>query len=647
MSGILGLWNLDGQPAETALLARMSMTLAHRGPDGEGMDMQASVGMACQYLWVTPESVGEIQPLLGSSGELLVFDGRIDNRERLLHSLGIGSVESSRISDAAMVLAAYRRYGEKLPEKLKGDFAFALHDPVHQLLLLARDAIGVRPLYYYRGKNFFVFASEIKALLAHPCVSTRPNDRALASKLFAINTAYGGRQGITFFEDVFSVPPAHQVIVKPDGFRLEQYWDFDPSCQMRLHSFEEYAEVFRQYFEQAVRRRIRSAYPVAVSVSGGLDSSSIFCQAETLRRGSSNLLPSILGFSWVYEEGTPADEKEYLLAIEQQYGIEVQKIPMIGQGFIDVCKTSIWHGEAPVLDTFQSDNISFNNLIRQAGAKTVLTGHWGDQMLSDTAYLIDLFDTFRWKKVFHHLEGFSSWMTDGGFTSSWRRDFFRKLVRYHTPDAGLHLLRKLRHQFSRNTVDEGWYTKKLLDIAHTPESQRIFSLRFPGSAHFKSYYETVKENYYVLCMEQNNKLGSLSGMDTAFPFLDRDLISFLMSIPGEMVVADGCPKALLRQSMQGIVPRTILERHGKADFTDIGNVVMEKELENFMEVFQPDAIAIKYGYVRGNIANTESLRLKEQILSSNDALLNWSLESLFALEIWLAVFFKNGNSINS
>lgn len=640
MSGILGLWNLDGRPVDPALLARMSMTLAHRGPDGEGMHIQSSVGMACQHLQVTPESVGEIQPLFRPNQEMLVFDGRIDNREELLHSLELGAVEARRVSDAALVLAAYRLYGEGLPGKLNGDFALAIHDPARQVLLLARDAIGVRPLYYYRGNGFFLFASEIKALLAHPCVSTRPHDRALASLLLAINTAYGNREGITFFEDVFSVAPAHQVVVTPDRLEIRQYWDFDPGCRVRLHSSQDYAEAFRQQFELAVRRRIRSAFPVAVSVSGGLDSSSIFCQAETLRRANQNFLPAILGFSWVYRDGSPADEKEYLLPMEQQYEMEIQKIPMLARGFFDVSRTSIWHIEAPFLDTFQSETLTFNNIVRKAGAKTLLNGYWGDQLLFDTAYLIDLFRAFQWQKVFHHLDGYTR-CTEGFTPSFWRRAMVRDLVRYHMPDAGLLLLRGLRRRFSKAAIEQSWYTKRVLDLAHTPESQRILSASGPGSAHFKSFYETTKANFYVLCMEQYNKTAASSGLEMAFPFLDRDLISFLMSIPGEMVVADGCPKALLRRSMQGIVPQTILDRRGKADFTEIANESMERELVHFTEIFQPDALAIRNGYARGDLVSTELVELKEQVRTSRNALLSWRLESLLALEIWLKVFFEN------
>jgi asparagine synthase (glutamine-hydrolysing) len=172
MSGIVGIWNLDGKPVEREVLARMSATMAHRGPDGEEMWIKGPVGLGCQLLRVTPESEKETQPLVDSSGAVVVFDGRLDNREELLESLKDSYQVSSSSPDPDLVLAAYEAFGDRLPERLAGDFAFGLFDPNRQQILLARDAIGIRPLYYCRTRDTFLFASEIKALLAHPEVSS-------------------------------------------------------------------------------------------------------------------------------------------------------------------------------------------------------------------------------------------------------------------------------------------------------------------------------------------------------------------------------------------------------------------------------------------------------------------------------------------
>src|SRR5260221_484061 len=156
MSGIVGLWNLDGRPVDEAVLARMSATLAHRGPDGEGRRLCGPAGLACQHVWVTSEEVGEVQPLVGRTGAALVMDGRLDNREELLPALDLPRSSS----DAACALSAYETWGERFAERLNGDFALAVYDERAQRLLLVRDAIGIRPVYYFRSGRMFAFASE-------------------------------------------------------------------------------------------------------------------------------------------------------------------------------------------------------------------------------------------------------------------------------------------------------------------------------------------------------------------------------------------------------------------------------------------------------------------------------------------------------
>src|SRR5688500_13674886 len=146
MSGIVGVWNLDGAPLDARVLCAMSESLRHRGPDGEGRRVLRSLGFACQRQWVTHEEIGEIQPLVGAAGVVLVMDGRLHNRDELLADLRL----SPTASDATCVLAAYERWDERFAERLDGDFAIAVFDESKQRLLLVRDAIGIRPLYYFR-----------------------------------------------------------------------------------------------------------------------------------------------------------------------------------------------------------------------------------------------------------------------------------------------------------------------------------------------------------------------------------------------------------------------------------------------------------------------------------------------------------------
>ncbi len=633
MSGLIGIWNLDGRPVEERVLTGMSATLAHRGPDGEGLWIQGATGLACWLLRVTPESATETQPLVHASGTVLVFDGRLDNREELLASLTASPGISPESPDPALVLTAYEAFGERFPEHLNGDFALGLFDPNRRRLLLARDALGIRPLYYSRTCDTFLFASEIKALLAHPRVSPRPHDDVLAALLARVTAP--DDQGLTFFEGVSSLPPAHMALLTPEGFVTRRYWDFDPTRRTRLGSFQEYAEAFRHYFEQAVRRRLRSAYPVAVSVSGGLDSSAIFCLAETLRRSEPRRLPPLLGISYGAPAGSPSDESAFVSAIERAHGVAIKRIP-ISMGFLNGYREAIWHVEVPLVDEQWSNTKRLLHGVHQLGARVLLTGHWGDQMLFDQAYLVDLFRRLAWGQVWAHLEEFGRWNTDVG-PGYFRRRFFLDLVKYHAPDVLVPLLRRLRSRAARDTPDHPWYMEAFRNrVRQCARRQTLIRGPF-ATAHARSLYQEARSRYHVLSMEWNNKVGSMHGLDMAFPFLDRDLLSFLVGIPGEVQTWNGVPKALLREAMRGVLPDAIARRTWKGDLTHVVNEAMDREYPQLVHCLEENGMAIGLGYVKGEVIREQLARLKDRIRGP-DCCVTWALSDLLGLELWLQVF---------
>ena len=627
MSGIVGIWNLDGKPVEREVLARMSATMAHRGLDGEEMWIKGPVGLACQLLRVTPESEKETQPLVGSSGAVVVFDGRLDNREELLADLKQSHHVSSSSPDPDLVLAAYDAFGDRLPERLAGDFALGLFDPNRQRLLLARDAIGIRPLYYHCTQDTFLFASEIKALLAHPDVSSKPNENQLAALLLD----YVRDQNMTFFEGVMSLPPAHMALLSSQGFTKRRYWDFDPAARIRFSSLDEYADAFRHLFEQAVRRRLRSAHPVAVSVSGGLDSSSILCMAETLARQEPGF-PHLQGISYTSTEGSPSDEKAFLIEIEKKYGTTIHTDPMAPMGVLDGSEEALWHHEIPWLDEQWSTMRTFLRAVQGFGARVVLTGHWGDQVLFSQEYLVDLFRRLAWRDLRIHLNEFNLWLADVN-PRYFRRRFFLDLIKHHLPRRFYPFLRRLRVK-----RDPSWYSKALHRQASSYAWNHNRNGWAPSSAHARSLYETARSTHHVLCMEWENKAASSYGLEMAFPFLDRDLLSFLMAIPGEVATFDGVPKGLLRAAMRNVLPEAIALRRGKADFTHLVNEAVKRDFPRMVHCLESEGEAVKRGYVSRDVLEENLGHLGGQIQGPTCEVA-WSLSDLLGLELWLQVFF--------
>jgi asparagine synthase (glutamine-hydrolysing) len=637
MSGIAGLLHLDGSPVDGGIVSAMSEAMIHRGSDGNREARSGPVGFAHRHFWITPEEVGEAQPLEGPDGTLLVLDGRVDNRDEIIARLGLPPT----VSDAACLLAAYGAWGERLCERLVGDFAFSVYHPGSRTLLLVRDPIGLRPLYYHVGTRFLAFASEIKALLRHPAIPARPDDEGVADYLL-LGARPVDRLDVTCFAGIRALPPAHVLRVGLNGLQpARRYWDFDPAYRIRLGRFEDYAEAYRERFAEAVRRRTRSAHPVAVSVSGGLDSSAILCQAETLRRAGSVPCPAVLGVSYVGEEGSTTDEREYLHEIERAYGVSIQRTagPVLF-GVVDGAALQAWHCEAPFLDSLWQITRAIDSAAAGGGARRMLLGHWGDQMLYDTAYLVDLINALAWGTVRRHLSALRDWHVREEVRALRTRLAF-DLLRHHVPPRLLLVLKWARWRLRPPQVHRQWlnpgFRSRALQSATVPASLgREFE-----SAHARALYLETRSKYSVHCMEWNNKIAALHGLDHAFPFLDRDLIQFLMAIPGEMVSFRGVPRALAREGMAGVLPDAIRQRRWKGDFTRAVNLGAANDLLVAREWFARPSRAEALGFVDGTRMAAELDSLARRI-EGPDCVAGWEVADLIGLESWSRVFFNHG-----
>jgi asparagine synthase (glutamine-hydrolysing) len=633
MSGILGIWNLDARPVAKELLSQMSANLTHRGPDGEGHWLDGPVGLACQLNRVTIESAAEIQPLSHPAGAVAVFDGRLDNREELLRRLAPAPGVERDAPDPALVLAAYEAWGERFPEYLNGDFALAIYDPRRQHLVMARDAIGVRPLHYCRVGPTFLFASEIKALLAHPQVGAAPDEVSLANYLIrgAIQDT-----GATFFQGISSLRPGYRGVVTSQGLSIAQYWDFDPGARLRYPSFPDYVHHFRHLFQKAVTRRLRSAYPVAIEVSGGLDSSSIFCQAESLRRQSPDSYPRLEGFSEVFRDGSPADEEVYLQEIERDYHLSIKRIICGPPSYSQGAKELVWHVETPKLDTFWNDTHALETGAREAGARVLLSGVWADQFLFDGSYLIDLWRHLSWGQVRRDLKEFRVWNTEVK-PYVFEKHFLRDLAKYYLPEGMLHWLRRAKSKVRHNNPGHQLYTERLQQHARYGTPNGGPARQAFATAHAWSAYWHCKSPRYLSLMEWHNKVGCMHGLEVAYPYLDRDLLTFLLGIPGEMVVRHGVSKAILREAMHGVLPEAIAGRRWKAGFTHLAGEGMSQDFENLRVIFQKEGLAANRGYVNQKLLQDQLTGWKKRI-RGNDARVTWGLKDLVGLETWLGVF---------
>jgi asparagine synthase (glutamine-hydrolysing) len=372
---------------------------------------------------------------------------------------------------------------------------------------------------------------------------------------------------------------------------------------------------------------------VAVSLSGGLDSSAIFCLAETLHRVGSGRTPAPVGLSYLSPAGSASDEREFLLDIERQYGVSIRCVPVRLDDLIAGCRTAVWHLEVPFLDSQWPTLHTFHRRARELGVRVMLTGHWGDQVLFPQAYLVDLFRQLRWREIHAHLQAFERWMAsvEPGF---FRRVFWLDLVKRHLPARWIPYLRQLRR-----TRRPSWYTAPFRRLLWPPSSSSPTPASRLPTVHAQSLYDEARSFYHVQCMEWENKAAAMHGMDIAFPFLDRDLLSFLMRIPGDMQTWQGTPKALLREGLKDVLPERIVNRRWKADFTRLANAGLDMDFPRLVECLQDGSKAAAWGFLDRNALTAQLPHLKKNIRDSRTCETTWELTDLLGLELWLQVFF--------
>jgi asparagine synthase (glutamine-hydrolysing) len=637
MAGIFGIMRFHDGPVEPNLLTRMSRALAHRGPDGDAIYLEGAGGLGCRRLRVYPQSEFDTQPVVRSSGTGLVFDGRLDNRDTLIAQLREHFDVCDQTPDAVIAASCYDAFGTDFARHLLGDFAVAVVDLRERRVVLARDAIGIRPLYYRRTQAAFAFASEVKGLLADPRIEARPNTRLLA-QLALGHLHRHGDDGSTLFDAIEGLPASHVGVFSETRARIWRYWDFDAHCTER-GSFQEYACQFRHYLQQAVERRLRGGRPVAIAVSGGVDSSSIYCLAQDAAPGTP------VGLTFSTRHGEASDESAYIAEIERIRRTTIQYLDPPFAGLLSGSDDVIAWTEAPMLDAQWFRGSALLAAAKAAGAGTLLTGDWGDQILFDQAYLVDLLHAGRWGTVRAHLAEYYKWFPDA--TDEFGRRLLVDVFEYDVPRWLQRAIRAARRPWAQRAEWDDWYSRAFRDEAERASLDDHLRLADAAKATslMRALYREVRSRYHALCLEWNNKTCARYGIDYSVPFLDRDLLDFVMKVPGPMLVRDGVPKALLREALSGTVPASILQRRSKGDFTADVNRASRHDYPSIVQMLGPDALAVQFGYVDADKLRRGLSMLEGALDGSASCAAAWGLARLVALELWLRRFIPPRSAV--
>src|SRR6266487_4001777 len=312
MSVQAGIWNLDEESVNCELLIRISQSIAEYGPDGEKTYLHGPVGMVYRPFHTTFESRLEHQPNVSGSGKVIMWDGRLDNGAELIPQL-CNDLTDDR-TDVAIVSAAFDRWGTDCFSKLTGDWAFSLWDPIEKELILARDYVGTRNLFYYSKPNRIIWCSHLVAL------ALCGDQFTVCDEYVAGFFAFHPEAQLTPYREIHSVCPGEFVRIHNGKTDVAKFWAFNPRHRIRYKTDGEYEEHFRVVFRQAVRRRLRTDSPVLTELSGGLDSSSIVCMADDILLKEKIECPRVDTFSF-YDSTEPEDDDLlYFPKVEEKRG---------------------------------------------------------------------------------------------------------------------------------------------------------------------------------------------------------------------------------------------------------------------------------------------------------------------------------------
>jgi asparagine synthase (glutamine-hydrolysing) len=564
MCGIAGIFNLEKKDRVGELeMRQMLAMIRHRGPDEFGIYLDGPVGLGNARLSIIDLSTGQ-QPISNEDGTMwIVFNGEIFNYVELRPELEARGHRFATTSDTEVLLHAYEEFGPGCLERFNGQFAFAIWNVREQSLFLARDRLGVRPLFYSLAGGSLVFASEIKAILAAGRVPAKLDLPAL-EQVFTFWCPLSPR---TIFRDVVEIPPGYCLLARREKIELKSYWELSfPASAAGSNidgpqkSLEECQEEFCNLLVDAARIRLRADVPVGAYLSGGLDSSII---ASIVRNFTNNRLDT---FSIAFDDAH-FDESAWQCRMARFLGTGHQVVHAthadIGRVFPDV----IWHTEVPLMRTAPAPMFLLSKLVRDSGYKVVLTGEGADEFLAG----YDIFkeakirrfwaaqpqSTFRpllLQRLYRDVAGLSR------SNPSILAAFFREgLTETESPDYS-HALRW------RNGRRNGrFFSDEVRQQLAGQPNHVLEELRPPA---FMEWHPLARAQYLeikiflsqYLLSSQGDRMGMAHSIEGRFPFLDCRLVEFCNRLPPNMKLRGLTEKYLLKQLGRKWLPQEIWQR---------------------------------------------------------------------------------------
>jgi asparagine synthase (glutamine-hydrolysing) len=599
-------------------LKRMNDSLSHRGPDGSAFWCKGSVGLAHQMLWTTPESLHENLPL-EANGLIITSDSRIDNRDELLSVLGL----SQEVSDSEVILKAYGKWGQDCVDRLLGDFAFVIWDKTKGELFCARDHIGVKPFYYYyQSGKIFAFSTEIKALFAWGM--TRRVDEVRVGD-YLLNMMEDRER--TFYQGITRLPAATYMIVGPYNIKKILYWKLDSEHEIRFGSDEEYEEAFRNIFMEAVRCRLRSAFPIGATLSGGLDSSSVVCMARELMPQDQHLKT----FSAIFDIVKECDERPYINAVLAGGQLDAHYIHGDEIGPLDDIERVFWHADEPIWAPNLFLHWAINQEAKSQNVRILLDGIDGDTTVSHGwTYITELAGQGRFIAMLKEARGLSR-----SYSSSTKDILLQFSLYPFAPDCLIRLRRLFHGQSDKSPTDLEIVNSEFVQRIGLIERKKILQEAWarPARTAREFHWRRLSWGIHQLMFEVTDVVSAAFSIERRSPFFDKRLVEFCLALPANQKMRLGWTRWIMRSALRAILPAEICQRRKKSDLSsNFLHCLLTFHMEALEKVVSDEKGVIN-SYVSINSLREVHRRLssQEERLSGDDTKI-WLVAALY---IWL------------
>ena len=550
MCGIAGIVNLNPrEPLDESRVKRMRDVLRHRGPDGEGLWAEGPVGLGHRRLAIVDVAGGH-QPMANEDETVwITYNGEIYNHAALRPGLEARGHRYQTRSDTETILHLYEEEGDRCVERLRGMFAFALWDLRRGRLLLARDRLGIKPLYYAMTENELLFASEIKAILAAGSIRPALDEQILPEFLA---TRYVAGED-TFFKGVRALRPGRTLSwSQGDGLSERRYWQLPAVTDAGTGTFMERAVEVRSRLQAAVQSHLMSDVPLGLFLSGGIDSTGIAALMTPLVR------EPIRTFAVGFAE-PEASELEYARLAARSVGAEHREVVATPEEFLQLLPRMIWHEDKPIAFS-SSVALYFVSRLARDHVKVVLTGEGADE----------LFLGYNWYRVTAWNERLGR--AYAGLAPPAVRRQVRRLIPWLPRKARRYAersflarppgIRSLFHEnfsaFPDATLSELFRNRALLapdpfakHSAHYEES--------PGGTLARMSRADL-QTYLVELLMKQDRMSMAASVESRVPFLDHELVEHVVTMPDRFKVRGWTTKAVLRKALEGRIPREILAR---------------------------------------------------------------------------------------